>query len=147
MSQTKPAVTFVRSFALHLSCTAWILFVGLVSLARHRSLGELQADASSGSARQRIESLFALSQREPLSAFRARSPRSLLDEPDALLREFAFSNSFTRNRSQRLDDQAIQSLLDPYERSRASLWLHCRMTTPRRVTLADLDDWFSQPAP
>ena len=136
-----------RAFALHLVCVAWILFVVVLAWARHRSLTELRSDALAASTRDRLEALFTLGQRESPSDFRLRSPTALLDASDPRLREFAFTNTFSRNPSQLLDDDALQLLRDPRERFRASLWLHCRPATPRRLTLEDLDAWFAEGGP
>jgi hypothetical protein len=136
-----------NAFGLHLACVVWILFVLSVSLGRHQSLADLRRTAATGSTQERIEALVSLGQRAAPAQFQQRAPAALLNESDSLLREFAFTNTFSRNPAQRLDDDALAQIADPDERFRASLWLYCRMTTPRRVTLADLDRWFQVSGP
>ena len=136
-----------RSLSLHACCAAWILLVSLVSIARHRGLAELRTGAAEGTAEERIEALAALRQREDPASFLTLDPRILLSSGEPLLREFAFTNTFTRSSSQRLSDSDLARIEDPRERFRASLWLHCRTTTPRRITLSDLDTWFKDEQP
>ncbi len=132
------------SLSLHLCCGAWILLVALLSLARHRDLQELRAAAEDGPVEARPEAYAALRQCEEPRRFETTDPRLLLASREPLLREFAFTNTFTRSPLQRLTVADLDRIEDLRERFRASVWLHCRTTTPRRITLADLDRWFSE---
>lgn len=146
MNPAEPKGTW-RSLSLHLCCVAWILLVAWVSLARHRDLPQLRREAAEGPATERIEALATLRQREDDVRFLTVDPRQLLISGSPLLAEFAFTNTFTRSPQQRLTDADLLQLADPRARSRAGLWLHGRTTTPRRITLSDLDTWFSEDQP
>ena len=124
-----------RGFALHLACAGWILCVVLVHALRPAP----DADTPEG--------WFRLGQLETTSTFAVRDRATLVGHEDARLREFAFTNTFTRHLPGHDFERDLERLADPVERLRAQLWLTCRTTTPRRLTLADLDRWFASPPP
>ena len=131
-------------FGLHVIFLAWIVVVLAVGLVRHRSIAELWEDAASGPVEQRPEALQALAQRVGPVELARQFPAALFDAEDARLREFAFTNTFSRSPLTTPEQKDLLRITDPAERFRAALWLHCRSATPRRITWADLDTWFDE---
>lgn len=129
-----PSRAPAAGFTLHLVAGAWILCVVLFSA--------LRSPETDGP-----EAWFRRAQRQPSAELFRDSRVELLDSTDPVMREFAFSNTFTRLAPEHAFERDLARLADPDERFRAQLWLTCRTTTPTRLTLADLDRWFESPPP
>ena len=149
MDELTPRPTRSRGarFFGHTLAAVWIVLVLSVHLARHRDVAELRTAAREGTVSKRLDALQQLAMRADPATLAAEFPASLLASDEPLLRELAFTNLFNRPPATQLRARDLQRLTDPAERRRARLWLQCRMTTPGRVQLSMLDQWFAEADP
>jgi hypothetical protein len=137
MTTTSP----LRAWRAHLLLGAWLLVVAIASGLRSRGVSELWADFEEGPVAVRIEAAATLAQRGAEGELAARFPGELLQAQDPRLRELAFLSPFTR-RSSTAVGPAELALFRGAERERCEFWWRLRLTTPGRLTMADLERWY-----
>lgn len=131
----------LRAWRAHLLLGAWLLVVAVAAGLRSRGVPELWRDLEQGPVGVRLEAAATLAQRAPEGELAARFPGALLQAQDPRLRELAFLSPFTRRPSTAVGPAEL-ARFQGAERERCEFWWRLRLTTPGRLTTADLERWF-----
>jgi len=142
-----------RSWVPHLICLALLAVECGVWGLGHRGEAELQAAARDGSPRERIAALHVLTNRgEPAPGrFDAAFAQALVDDPDELLREYAFTTDVCKHADPRPQYRYLKQLRE--QPSDPRFWrgfvLHRRKIgvvtggSSARLKLRELDWYFA----